>query len=82
MREIIKEKLKWFIGGSFVGGYAGFTFLFNGNTHGIDLALGYTFKFFGTIILAFVSGVATVAAHDFYKIKMKNFLYKKKRKKK
>lgn len=33
MREIIKEKLKWFVGGSFVGGYAGFTFLFNGNNN-------------------------------------------------
>lgn len=83
MQELFKEKLKWFIVGGAVGGIAGFHFLFDGAPISPgDLALEYTAKFFGTIILTFVSGLTTVIAHDFYKEKLKHKLFKHGKRKK
>lgn len=79
MEKLFHEKIRLFLGGGIAGGLAGGHFLFGGSPTGGDLVFGYTMKFFGTIILAFVSGLFTVMAHDFYKHKIKHRLFKKKK---
>lgn len=79
MEKIFHEKIRLFLGGSVIGGIAGGRILFGGHATWGDLVLEYTMKFFGTIILAFASGLVTVVAHDFYKHKVKHRLFKKKK---
>lgn len=76
---IFREKINLFLGGATVGGAAGVRLLFAGPHIGGDLVLGYTIKFFGTIVLAFVSGIFTLVAHDLYKHKIKDRLFGKKK---
>lgn len=78
MEELFKEKLKWFIGGGTVGLIAGINFLFGAEATWSNIAIEWMAKFFGTIMLTFVSGLATVIAHDFYKHKIQNKLFKNK----
>tara|TARA_R110000868_G_scaffold29391_1_gene109251 strand:+ start:439 stop:696 length:258 start_codon:yes stop_codon:yes gene_type:complete len=79
MDNLFQEKIKLFIGGSSVGCFAGIRLLFGSNHIGGDLVLEYFAKFVGTIILAFMSGLVTVVAHDLYKHKIKDKLFKKKK---
>lgn len=80
MEKLFHEKIRLFIGGSVIGGISGFRLFIDGIPVGSDLVWAYTTKFFGTIILAFVSGLFTVVAHDFYKHKIKHRLFGKKKK--
>lgn len=79
MEKLFQEKIRLFIGGSAIGGIAGFRLFIDGIPVGGNLVWAYTIKFFGTIILAFVSGLFTVVAHDFYKHKIKDRLFKNKK---
>lgn len=83
MDELFREKLKFFIGGALAfgvpSGIALYSFPFlAGNT--IQVVLEFTARFFGTIIIAFSTGLMTVIAHDFYKEKLKDKLFKSKKK--
>ena len=79
MQEFINGKVKEFWSGSIVGFIAGIKFLFNGENNWGNLVLQYTVKFFAVCIFAFMSGLFTVIAKDFYDHKVKNWLFKKKK---
>jgi len=79
MEKFFGEKIKVFIGGSVVGWLAGIKFLFGGTHRPDDMVVEYIIKFFATIIFAFMSGLMTVIAKDFYDHKIKNRLFKNKK---
>lgn len=64
--HLFHEKLKIFIRGLSVGGFAGYTFLFTDILTWNTLAWQAPLKIFLTMVLAFASGLATVMATDFW----------------
>lgn len=59
--------------GGGMGGAIGYVnILFTGSHTYIDLIV----KFFGLLIAAFITGFVTVLGNDFYKLKVKNKLFK------
>jgi len=78
MQEFINGKVKEFWSGSIIGFIAGVKFLFNGPMDWGSLVLQYTIKFLAVCVFAFMSGIFTVMAKDFYDYKIKNRLFKKK----
>jgi len=78
MQEFINGKVKEFWSGSIIGFIAGVKFLFTGPMDWGSLVLQYTIKFVRVCAFAFMSGLFTVMAKDFYDHKIKNRLFKKK----
>ncbi len=78
MQEFINGKVKEFWSGSIIGFIAGVKFLFTGPMDWGSLVLQYTIKFIAVCVFAFMSGLFTVMAKDFYDHKIKNRLFKKK----
>ena len=78
MQEFFSGKVKEFYGGTVVGFITGWHFLFAGPLGWGDLVIQYVLKFLATIIFAFVSGIMTVLAKDFYVSVIKPRLFKKK----
>ena len=66
MQEFINGKVKEFWSGSIIGFIAGFKFLFNGPMDWDSLVRQYTLKFVAVCVFAFMSGLFTVMAKDFY----------------
>lgn len=78
MGNYLNEHVKEFWGGFTVGGFAGVNFLFADIPSWGDLAVGYTIRFLGAVMIAAASGVLTTMAVDWYKHKIKERLFKPK----
>ncbi len=73
MWQFFKEKAKFFIGGAVAGMYPAIQLLFNNP----NIYLGFVLRCFGAVIIAFLSGLFTVFAHDVYKhLKVKYKIFK------
>ena len=79
MFEFINGKAKEFFAGSIVGLIAGIKFLFAGPMDWGSLVIQYSLKFVAVCLFAFMSGLFTVMAKDFYDLKLKNWMFKKKK---
>ena len=66
MHEFFQGKVKEFISGAFVGVIAGINFLFDSNIGTGSIVGIYMLKFFGTCIIAFCSGILTMAGKDLW----------------
>lgn len=75
MGNYLDEKVKEFWGGFTVGGFAGINFLFADVPTFGHLALEYTIRFIGAVMIAATSGVCTAMAVDFYKHKVRDRLF-------
>jgi hypothetical protein len=79
MQDLFIGKAKeWFIGAS-VGFIASINLLFDAPNDAGSIVLIYGIKFFGVIVFSFISGLFTVMAKDYYTIKLKDKLFKKKK---
>lgn len=63
MWHFFKEKAKFFIGGAIAGVYPAIHLLFNNP----NIYLNFVLRCFGAVVIAFLSGLVTVFAHDVYK---------------
>ena len=79
MGEFINGKVKEFWSGSIIGFIAGIKFLFTEPLGWGDLVIQYSLKFIAVCLFAFVSGIFTVLAKDFYEHKIKGKIFKKKK---
>ena len=80
MRELFGEKVKVFWSGTIIGWIAGFNFLFDAPRTWDSLVIEYSLKFVATCVFAFMSGLFTVLAKDFYDGVIKPKLFKNKKK--
>jgi len=76
MKNFVNERLALFIRATFAGGFAGGIFMFGTASIGTTIILAFALKLFGTIVIAFTSGISTVAAADLYVHKLKPALFK------
>ncbi len=71
MKNFVNEQITYFIRGAFAGCFAGGIFMFGTAPLSTSIILEYPLKLFGTIIIAFASGISTVLAADVYRHKIK-----------
>ena len=80
MQEFFSEKGKVFLSGTIIGWIAGAKLLFDAPRTWDSLVIEYTLKFTATCVFAFMSGLFTVLAKDFYDGVIKPKLFKNKKK--
>lgn len=78
MGNYLDEKVKEFWGGFTVGGITGVNFLFTDAPTLGHVAIEYTFRFIGALMIAVTSGLCTAMALDLYKYKFKDKIFKPK----
>ncbi|NBO23263.1 hypothetical protein EBU94_08005 [bacterium] len=78
MQELFIGKAKEWAIGCILGFIASINLLFDAPNNAGNIVLIYTVKFFGVIIFSFISGLFTVMAKDYYTLKLKNKIFKKK----
>lgn len=72
MWQFIKAKVNFFLGGFVAGIYPAIYILFNNP----NIYLSFVLRCIGAIVIAFLSGIVTVFAHDVYKHYVKNKFFK------
>ncbi len=79
MWTFLVRHLKEFAVGFFLGGSASSRILFAGFTIRYSLVIELGVRLLATLVIAFLSGLVTVLAHDVYKYHLKEKLFKTKR---
>lgn len=79
MQELFKEKLKWVIGGFWVGIITSVKLLFHNNILQIgyaNMALQYFLQFFGSLFITGASISLSLVIHEYWKVKLKDKFHK------